>query len=136
MSTKSLKILFLSALLILLLAACSGGSSEQSSNITQPESNTGQTGEVSFSTDVLPIFKNSCTRCHGNNRQNGELRLDSYAALMEGGKDGAAIVPNNAAGSLLVELISNGKMPRNSAPLPEDKITLISEWINAGAKDN
>jgi len=136
MSTKSLKILFLSAVLIVLLAACSGGSSAQSSSTTQPAISAGQTGEVSFAADVLPIFEQSCTHCHGSSRQNGGLRLDSYAALMAGGKDGAAIISNDAAGSLLVQLISSGQMPRNAKPLPADKITLISDWINAGAPDN
>jgi len=152
MRTNSLIIMFLSAVLIILLAACSGGSSElpaatqpettgsELAATTQPEATAemaaAQTGEVSFAADVLPIFKQSCTRCHGSSRQSGELRLDSYAALMAGGKDGAAVIPNDAAGSLLVELISNGKMPRNAAPLPADKITLISDWINAGALDN
>lgn len=166
MATNSLKTLFLSALLVLLLAACSGGSSEQSSSVTQPATTVSelpatvqsetmgselpataqpeestetvvvQAGAVSFAADVLPIFKQSCTRCHGSSRQSGDLRLDSYAALMAGGEDGVVVIPNNAAGSLLVELISSGEMPRNAAPLPAEKITLISEWINAGALDN
>jgi mono/diheme cytochrome c family protein len=137
---KTLKKLFLCALLILVLAACSGQSSEISPAATQPEATASTppaaAGEVSFAADVLPIFEDSCTRCHGSSRQNGGLRLDSYAALMAGGTDGAVIVPNDAAGSWLVALISSGEMPKNAADLSPAEITRISEWIDAGAADN
>jgi len=147
------KTLFLSVLLALILAACSGGSSEQSSTAMQPVTTSSelsattqpaataetapvQTAAVSFAADVLPIFEESCTRCHGGSRQSGGLRLDSYAALMAGGDEGAVVIPNDAAGSLLVELITSGKMPRNAASLPADELTLITDWVNAGARDN
>jgi mono/diheme cytochrome c family protein len=133
MPTNPLKTLFLSALLILILAACSGESSQGSPAASNPP---GAAGEVSFAADVLPIFEQSCTRCHGSSRQSSGLRLDIYAALMTGGKDGAVVVPNDAANSLLVELITSGKMPRNAASLPTEKITLITDWVNAGALDN
>jgi len=133
MPTNPLKTLFLSALLILILAACSGGSSQGSPAASNPP---GAAGEVSFAADVLPILKDSCTRCHGGSRQNGGLQLDSYAALIAGGSHGAVVVPNDAANSLLVELITSGKMPRNAASLPAEQITLITNWVNAGALDN
>jgi hypothetical protein len=133
MPTNSLKTLFLSALLVLILAACSGGSSQGSPAASNPPA---AAGEVSFAADVLPILKDSCTHCHGGSRQNGGLRVDSYAAVIAGGSHGAVVVPGNAANSLLVELITSGKMPRNAAALPAEKITLITDWVNAGALDN
>ena len=93
-------------------------------------------GELSFSADVLPIFEARCIRCHGTSRQNGGLMLNSYAAVLAGGTDGAVVVPGDAAGSVLVRLITEGKMPKNSSPLSVEQITLISDWINAGALDN
>jgi cytochrome c len=137
---KTLSKLFLSILLMLILAACSGGSSEQSPTATQAEAAAStppaMTGEVSYAADVLPIFEANCTRCHGSSRQNGGLRLDSYTALMAGGTDGAVIVPNDAAGSMLVGLVSSGEMPKNRPPLTEAEMALIREWIEAGARDN
>jgi cytochrome c len=129
MPTHTLKILIVSIFLTLILAACGG----QSSDATQPAA---AAGEVRFSAGVLPVFEANCTRCHGAARQNGGLRLDSYTALMAGSSHGAVIVPNDAAGSKLVELITSGAMPRNAAPLPAAEITLISDWIDAGALDN
>ena len=39
-------------------------------------------------------------------KTKGGLRLDSYAALMKGGKDGPVIVPRNADKSLLIERVT------------------------------
>ena len=127
------KKLLLSLLLVLVLAACGG----QSETPTRTEAAIEEVaGEVSFAGDVLPVFEESCTRCHGSSRQSGGLRLDSYAALMAGGKDGAVIVPGDAPSSLLVELITSGEMPRNAAPLPDEQIQAIIRWVDAGALDN
>ena len=106
---------------------------------TQPADETSPepaTGEVSFSADVLPIFEARCIRCHGTSRQNGGLMLNSYTALMAGGTDGAVVIPGDAAGSVLIRLITQGEMPKNSSPLSAEQIKLISDWINTGALDN
>lgn len=135
MNNISLKTLFWVVLLAVIMGACSG----QTPSATQPvvtASPEPATGEVSFSAGVLPIFEARCTRCHGTSRQNGGLRLDSYVALLAGGKDGAVVVPGDAAGSTLVRLITEGEMPKNSSPLSAEQITLISEWVTAGALDN
>jgi mono/diheme cytochrome c family protein len=139
------KKLFLLVLLGILLVACS----KESPDATQPDATATTTtvtvtattapipaGEVSFSADVLPIFEANCTRCHGSTRQNGGLELNSYTALMAGSSDGAVIIPMDAAGSKLIELITSGAMPKNRTPLSSAEITLISDWINAGAPDN
>ena len=103
---------------------------------TTVEAPAAETGGVSFAADVLPIFEASCTRCHGESRQSGGLRLDSYASLLAGGNDGAVVVPGSAAESWLVELITSGEMPRNAAPLSAEEIALISAWIEAGALED
>ena len=142
-----LRMLFLSMLLVV-LAGCSGPAAtvtqvaEEASPTAQvsgDESIPGDEsspGEVSFATQVLPIFEDNCTRCHGDSRQNGGLRLDSYAMLLAGGTDGAVVAPGNADGSLLVELVTSGEMPKNDAPLGAEEIATIREWIEAGARDN
>ncbi len=85
---------------------------------------------------MLPVFQDNCTRCHGASRQNGGLRLDSYALLMQGGTDGAVVAPGDADSSLLVELVTSGEMPKNSAPLSAEEIATIRQWIDSGALDN
>jgi len=90
----------------------------------------------SFSQDVLPILEANCTRCHGSSRQSDGLAMNTYTALLEGSTTGAVVTPSDAAGSKLVEVISNGRMPKNATPLTAEEIQLISDWINAGALDN
>lgn len=126
--------LFLAGFLGLMLMGCGGKEAAP----TQPDSTVAAApaSEVSFAADVLPVFEQSCTRCHGSARQSGGLRLDSYAALMAGGKDGAAVLPGDAASSRLVEMITSGEMPRNAAPLADEQIQVIIDWVEAGALDN
>ncbi|HEV7224700.1 MAG TPA: c-type cytochrome domain-containing protein, partial [Pirellulales bacterium] len=57
----------------------------------------------SFEFDARPVFKAYCFDCHGGGEKleaNLDLRLTRFAA--KGGDSGPAIVPGNAAGSLLV----------------------------------
>ena len=41
---------------------------------------------------VAPILEQHCTQCHGETKQKGDLRLDSFAALMKGGDNGVILV--------------------------------------------
>ena len=40
---------------------------------------------------VAPLFEARCNGCHGDKMDCGQLRLDSFAFLMRGGKHGAVI---------------------------------------------
>lgn len=92
---------------------------------------------VSFSKDVMPIFETSCIKCHGgSDGTKGGLSLKTHGDMMKGGEDGAAIVPGDAAGSLLVKQIQNGKMPKRGQKLPQEQIDLIAKWVTEGANNN
>ena len=56
---------------------------------------------VTFDKDILPIFKASCTRCHGAERPRAGLRLDTLAGTLKGGHDGKMVVPGDSKNSLL-----------------------------------
>ena len=45
---------------------------------------------------VQPIFAARCVTCHGPDKHKANLRLDSYRALMRGGKDGPVVQAGNA----------------------------------------
>jgi hypothetical protein len=83
------------------------------------------TKDVTFAKDIKPLFETSCTRCHGEEKQKGGLRLDSRDAALKGGDDGKMIVPGKSGASLLVAAIAQvhedvampPKMkPRNGGP--------------------
>jgi hypothetical protein len=57
---------------------------------------------LTYAKDIKPIFEGTCFRCHGEEKQKGELRLDSLAAALKGGEDGKVIIPGQSAKSALV----------------------------------
>src|SRR5262249_35983340 len=80
-----------------------------------------------------------CVACHGTNKEQGGLRLESYESLIAGGKDGAVIAPRNPDGSLLLQKVT---LPRSDphfmpaegrTPLTPDEIAGIRGWVLAGA---
>jgi hypothetical protein len=62
--------------------------------------------------------------------------LNTYENLMAGSENGPVVVPGDSAGSLLVDMISSGEMPKRGDKLTADEIQTISDWINAGAPNN
>src|SRR5438309_2562780 len=81
-----------------------------------------------FARDVRPILKAHCYQCHGSERQEAGLRLDSKALAMKGGLSGEPICAGKSVESLLVKRIlgQEGKprMPRGQAPLSDREIAL------------
>jgi hypothetical protein len=107
---------------------------------------------VDFETQIKPIFKQSCVKCHSldNPRKQaaGGLRLDDKEAALKGGKHGKDIVPGDSTQSLAYKLLLgpttvDGKhvdaMPKQKRgeefkPIEKDQIDLIKAWIDQGAK--
>src|SRR5215831_12630426 len=89
---------------------------------------------------IQPIFTARCITCHGEDKHKGNLRLDSYRALMRGGKDGIVIHAGDIQGSDLFRRITlpaghDGFMPKGTPPLTADQVKTIELWIGAGASD-
>lgn len=101
-----------------------------------PEPTSPEAVQVSFSADVLPIFEENCQRCHGTTRTDAGLSLSSHAGVLAGSRDGAVVIPGNAADSNLIQVVVTGRMPRGAAKLSDDEIQIISDWVDAGARDN
>lgn len=92
---------------------------------------------VSFSNDIMPVFEQTCIKCHGGeDGTKGDLDLRTYDAMMKGGKDGLVVAPGDHANSMLWKLVDNGKMPRRQPKLPQEQIDLIARWIDEGAQNN
>lgn len=88
-----------------------------------------------FNEKVRPVLAQSCYKCH-TSEQSGGLRLDSRAAILEGGDSGPAIVPKDPEHSLLIEAVRQTddlKMPPKGVKLPDDQIADLVEWIRRGA---
>ena len=62
--------------------------------------------------------------------------MRTYEGLMAGSFNGPVVTPGNSADSLLVELVTKGKMPKRGTKLTPEQIQIISDWIDAGALNN
>jgi uncharacterized membrane protein len=88
---------------------------------------------------VKPIIESKCYACHAASKQKGELRLDSQAAILKGGKGGACLKPGDAANSELIKrmLLPIGDeehMPPKGKPqLTDNEIAVLKWWINEKA---
>ena len=89
---------------------------------------------------VQPVLTAKCSSCHNSSKRKGGLSMHTLAAVLVGGKHGAAIKPGNALGSLFMKRVSldpkNEKfMPAdNKPPLTETEKKLISWWIDHEAE--
>ena len=92
-----------------------------------------------YAVRVAPLFETRCAACHGEKRQKNDLRLDSFANLLRGGKHGAVIHPGDIRNSDLWVRISlpasddRAMPPSGKTPLTEDEKTVIKLWIAHGA---
>lgn len=91
---------------------------------------------VSFVKDVMPIFENSCNKCHGLEQIKEGLDLRTYEGLLKGSFNGTVITPGNANDSFLVKQLLNGEMPKRGQKLTSEQIQTIIDWVNAGALNN
>lgn len=91
-----------------------------------------------FEGKIRPLLIERCTRCHGPEKQEASLRLDSRASVLKGGDSGPAIVPHKPNQSLMIDAIRYGdtfQMPPNQQ-LPAAGIALLEEWVLRGAPWN
>jgi mono/diheme cytochrome c family protein len=89
-----------------------------------------------FETNVRPVLANHCYKCHGAEKQESDLRLDTFGGMMTGGAAGPAIVSGEPAKSLLVSAIGyqdkDLRMPPDKK-LTDRQIADITRWVKLGA---
>ena len=93
-----------------------------------------------FEKHVRPLLIEKCYECHSHEsgESDGDLFLDSAAAMRKGGSRGAVLVAGKPNQSLLMRVVNyrdrNLQMPP-SGKLSESEIELLREWIESGATD-
>ncbi len=101
---------------------------------------------IQFEQDVWPILEASCVTCHRPpymkkgrlKKPKGGLILDSAAAILKGGEDGAVIVPGDPTNSPLYTLTTldpddDDVMPSKGDPLTQAQQHILRDWIQEGA---
>jgi mono/diheme cytochrome c family protein len=89
-----------------------------------------QASEQFFESSIRPVLHSQCVKCHGENKQEGNLRLDSLEGLLKGGDSGPAIVVGKPQESLLMEAVryESFEMPPVK-PLKDEQISDLEKWI-------
>ncbi len=93
---------------------------------------------VDFNTDVKPILNRSCISCHGGVKKQGGFSVlfrEEALAKLKSGKYG--IVPGDPGESEMIRRLTlddpEERMPYQHAPLSEDEIETLTQWIRQGA---
>lgn len=99
----------------------------------------GDTGVAArhFHENVLPILRENCFRCHGEKAKGG-LRLNTREATLKSGESGiVAVLPGEADKSHIIQRIratdEGERMPPTGGGLTPGQITILENWIKAGA---
>jgi hypothetical protein len=117
--------------------ASTGGSSTSGGGTSSGSG--GSTSSVSFANDIEGgIFQaSSCTACHGG---TSGLYLDTYQGVLQGGRHGPGITPNDPNNSYIFQQISSPSMPGFSSAgqhqVSDAQKQALLDWINAGAPNN
>ena len=101
---------------------------------------------VVFESIIMPILEAKCGKCHGEEKQKSELRMDSYAAIVAGGElqadgDGKVLVPGSATESTMISFLSlplddDLRMPpEGKTQLTEEEIQILTWWVETGASE-
>lgn len=111
----------------------------------------GATDAVSFSRDLVPVFKTICATCHLTGQEAGGMRLypsAAYASLVNIAStesDMLRVRPGAPDRSYLMHKLDGThldvggqgeRMPFSMPPLDEATRNRIRAWITAGAKNN
>jgi uncharacterized membrane protein len=93
---------------------------------------------VYFQNTILPLLNSRCAMngCHNSITHADGINLTTYTTIMNSG-EGELIIPYDAHGSEIYEVIADGSMPPNPySNLTAAEIQALVNWINQGALNN
>ncbi|MFV0445036.1 MAG: DUF1553 domain-containing protein [Planctomycetaceae bacterium] len=87
-----------------------------------------------FEQHVRPLLVKKCFKCHGEEKQSGNLRVDSRGGLLAGGDSGPSIELGQPDESLLMEAVryESYEMPPDGK-LSDEQIDVLAKWVSIGA---
>ncbi len=89
-----------------------------------------------FEKNIRPVLAERCYQCHGPNKHQNGLRLDSREAVVRGSEYGKVVEPGNPSASKLIKAINHvagvEAMPKKGDKLPPPQIAAIEKWISLG----
>ncbi len=93
---------------------------------------------VDYTRDIKPVVTQHCVRCHGADKQEAGLRMDTAEAMLIGGDSGPLVKAGARDQSLLLKVIAGPhedipQMPYKRPALGADDIAKLRTWVLAGA---
>jgi hypothetical protein len=88
---------------------------------------------------AVALLDSRCFKCHSHSagKNKGGLVMDSLAGLTTGGDGGAALIPGDSSKSLFLQNILSTDpevmMPPKGDRLTKEEVTLLQDWVKAGA---
>ena len=88
---------------------------------------------------LIPLFEAKCTKCHGEKKDKGDLRLHTVE-MIKASFEAEVVVPGNPDDSWLYDsLITDDEdsimpPPKEKNPMTKEEIEMIRKWIADGAK--
>jgi mono/diheme cytochrome c family protein len=94
--------------------------------------------EVDYLRDIKPLLTEHCVRCHGADKEEAGLRLDTGEWARFGGYSGNPVRHRTGEESLLLEVVLGTHedipaMPYKKPALDASQVTLLRQWVKAGA---
>ena len=92
---------------------------------------------IDYLHDVKPLLTQHCVRCHGLDKVEGGLRLDTAAFAREGGDSGSLFKVRAQGQSLLHQVLTGthediAPMPYKKTALPASSIAILDAWVQQG----
>jgi hypothetical protein len=80
------------------------------------------TASADFKSDIRPLLEEYCFRCHGEEKQKGDVQLSSF-------HDKRSLMKEHKLWQSVIELVENEEMPdEEPLPSPEERALLV-DWL-------
>lgn len=97
---------------------------------------------ILYTNIIHPILEQKCITCHGETKQKSGLRMDSYAALIDGGEETDCLIPGDTDNSAMVSYMhlpmedDLHMPPEGKKQLTPEEIQIIEWWVKIGAPES
>ncbi|MDA0375638.1 MAG: DUF1592 domain-containing protein, partial [Planctomycetota bacterium] len=89
----------------------------------------GAAATLDYARDVRPVLEEFCFRCHGPDKQKGEIRFDTMSPDLLGGGDADTW-------DLVLDILQTGEMPPKDEPqLGDAERRAVQDWIAASLEE-